>query len=103
MTLKSLLAILTLLGTAIAAQGEPMKPETFSNQSENRWRFFTDAVMGGVSTGQISFKREGATYYARLSGKVSTKNRGGFIQMQMELDTPPVGARGVRILIRGND
>ncbi len=106
-TLKFLLTIAMLVGATISAQGEPMPPEMppeiFSNHPETRWRVFTDTVMGGVSTGQLSFEREGATHFARLSGKVSTKNRGGFIQMQMKLDAPPEGARGVRIVMRGND
>lgn len=32
--------------------------EDFSTQPESRWRFFTDQVMGGVSTGGVAFAQE---------------------------------------------
>lgn len=103
MTFKTFLMTLTLIGANFAAYGDTMKPETFRNHPETRWRFFTDGVMGGVSSGQVSFHTEGGQSYARLTGNVSTKNRGGFIQMQENLETPPDGAKGVRIVMRGND
>jgi len=103
MILKTFLITLPLIGASFAAYGETMKPETFSNRPETRWRFFTDGVMGGVSSGQVSFHAEGRQHYARLTGSVSTKNRGGFIQMQRSLDVPPEGAEGVRIVMRGNN
>lgn len=100
---SSLFSIFLLIGAAVAAYGETMKPDTFDNRPETRWRVFTDDVMGGVSQGHVSFQTEDSTRFARLTGSVSTKNRGGFIQMQMKLDTPPGAAQGVRIVMRGND
>tara|TARA_Y100000590_G_scaffold408311_1_gene499296 strand:- start:812 stop:1312 length:501 start_codon:yes stop_codon:yes gene_type:complete len=51
-----------------------------------RWQFFTDQVMGGQSTGKVDV----LSYYDRkcyrMTGDVSTKNNGGFIQMRTELD-----------------
>jgi hypothetical protein len=58
-------------------------------QPQTRWRFFTDQVMGGVSTGVIAFAQEDGTSFARMTGRVSTANRGGFIQMRLDLATPP--------------
>lgn len=73
-------------------------------QPETRWRFFTDQVMGGVSEGAVAFVTEGDTSFARMTGRVSTANRGGFIQMRMDLTTPPPpDALGVRLVVRGND
>ena len=68
------------------------------------WRFFTDQVMGGVSTGGVSFAQEGGTPHARMTGRVSTANRGGFVQMRLDLASPPPdGTTGVRLVVRGND
>ena len=72
-------------------------------QSEARWRFFTDQVMGGVSSGGVAVLQEDGTPYARMTGHVSTANRGGFIQMRLDLASPPPqGTTGVRIVVRGN-
>jgi hypothetical protein len=77
--------------------------DDFTMQPETRWRFFTDQVMGGVSTGGIAFAQDDGTPYARMTGRVSTANRGGFIQMQLDLASPPPeGTTGVRLVVRGN-
>ena len=78
--------------------------EDFKMQPETRWRFFTDQVMGGVSTGGVDFATEGGHAFARMTGRVSTANRGGFIQMRLDLTSPPPeGTTGVRLIVRGND
>ena len=70
---------------------------------QTRWRFFTDQVMGGVSTGGLAFAQEDGASFARMIGRVSTVNRGGFIQMRLDLATqPPAGTTGVRLIVRGN-
>ena len=72
-------------------------------QPETRWRFFTDQVMGGVSTGGVTFSQQDGLPFARMSGRVSTANRGGFIQMRLDLASPPPeGTTGVRLIVRGN-
>ena len=77
--------------------------EDFTMQPENRWRFFTDQVMGGVSTGDVAFAQENGTPFARMTGRVSTANRGGFIQMRLDLSSPPPqGTTGVQLVVRGN-
>ncbi|MHA6325661.1 CIA30 family protein [Roseivivax sp. CAU 1753] len=92
-----------LLTMAPAMAGEPMT-EDFETSPESRWRFFTDGVMGGVSSGQVSFLTEAGTRIARMTGDVSTANNGGFIQMRMDLPAPPPGdTRGVRLVVRGNE
>ncbi|HMO09604.1 MAG TPA: CIA30 family protein [Paracoccaceae bacterium] len=78
--------------------------EDFTMQPETRWRFFTDQVMGGVSTGGVAFAQENGQPFARMTGQVSTANRGGFIQMRLDLTSaPPEGTTGVRLIVRGND
>ena len=78
--------------------------EDFKLEPETRWRFFTDQVMGGVSTGGADFASEEGHAFARMTGRVSTANRGGFIQMRQDLATPPPeGTTGVRLMVRGNN
>lgn len=78
--------------------------ETFGNDPQSRWEFFADTVMGGVSTGQVSFKEENGAGFARLTGNVSTENRGGFIQFRTELNAKLSNdTEGVRLITRGND
>lgn len=67
--------------------------------SEFQWRYLADTVMGGVSRGGA--EREGDAI--RLSGTVSTANRGGFIQVRTELESPlPDSAAGLVLRVRGN-
>jgi hypothetical protein len=77
--------------------------EDFENRPTERWEFFADTVMGGVSTGKVAFVQEDAASFARLTGTVSTENRGGFIQFRRKLDEPlPDDVEGVRMIVRGN-
>jgi Complex I intermediate-associated protein 30 (CIA30) len=77
--------------------------EDFTMQPETRWRFFTDQVMGGVSIGGIAFAQEDGASFARMTGRVCTVNRGGFIQIRLDLAAPPPeGTTGVRLIVRGN-
>ncbi len=57
---------------------------TIDNLSDQRakWEMFTDAVMGGVSTGNFLELNEKEINFYRLLGEVSTKNNGGFIQFR---------------------
>ncbi|MEM1129230.1 MAG: CIA30 family protein [Pseudomonadota bacterium] len=98
-----LLSVFLVLAAPIAGADEIMI-ETFEEQPETRWRFFTDGVMGGVSQGQASFDREDDRPFARMTGTVSTENNGGFIQIRMDL--PPgaaQGTSGIRLVARGNN
>ena len=98
-----LLAFLTLL-VPVAAVAEEIMVENFEIQPQTRWRFFTDSVMGGVSSGEVAFVPEDGQVHAHMTGTVSTENNGGFIQMRMELPVrAPDGTTGVRLVVRGND
>ena len=104
-----MVAAALLSGTLPPAQAEEPRNggaliEDFKMQPETRWRFFTDQVMGGLSTGGVDFATEDGHAFARMTGRVSTANRGGFIQMRLDLATPqPEGTTGVRLIVRGND
>jgi len=78
--------------------------EYFTIPSDARWRFFSDEVMGGVSTAQMATLEGNGQSFARLTGRVGTANNGGFIQMRLDLPAaPPEGTTGVRLVVRGND
>jgi hypothetical protein len=71
------------------------------------WRGFTDQVMGGVSTGTSKVETIDGRRALRLTGDVSTKNNGGFIQVALPLtgSGAPLDAsayRGIRMTVRGN-
>jgi hypothetical protein len=98
--LTALFAIVALPPMALAE--EPMI-ERFETGAETRWRFFTDKVMGGVSSGAVAILSEDGERFARMTGSVSTENNGGFIQMRLDLpDGAADGAEGVRLVVRGN-
>ena len=105
MTLRKLrnlmLAILLILPTLADAEDSMIQ---LSLSDPSRWDYFSDQVMGGVSEGRASFERDGDQPILRLTGMVSTANRGGFIHARTKLDAPlPDTARGVILSVRGND
>ena len=70
----------------------------------NRWQFFTDGVMGGLSSGKVSIKNEEKKFY-HMTGNVTTKNNGGFIQMRIQIN-PPIPSNnytGVYLYTFGNN
>ncbi len=67
------------------------------------WEYFSDQVMGGVSEGRVAFETIDEQSVLRLTGRVSTANRGGFIQARTMLDLPlPDTAQGIILNVRGN-
>ena len=66
------------------------------------WSYIADTVMGGVSEGSAGFEGEVASI--RLSGTVSTKNNGGFIQVRTNMGpSTSRGKKGIRIEVKGNN
>ena len=103
-SLKLRVFALLMFLTPVVAVAEDIMIENFEIQPEARWRFFTDSVMGGVSEGQTSFVSEDGSVHAHMTGKVSTENNGGFIQIRMDLPNgAPSDASGLRLVVRGND
>jgi hypothetical protein len=67
------------------------------------WRFFTDGVMGGVSSGRMTAETAAGRPALCLRGEVRLENNGGFIQMALDLPSPPVGPwRGIEFDVLGN-
>ena len=66
---------------------------------ENNWAYLADTVMGGISRGSAEFSN-GAL---RLTGQVSTKNNGGFIQVRTRINPNETTEKtGVKIRVKGN-
>ena len=67
------------------------------------WRFFTDGVMGGLSSGRMTAEAAAGRPALCLRGDVRLENNGGFIQMALELSSPSVGPwRGIELDVLGN-
>ena len=97
-----LLTFTTMISSAEADINLPFNPD-----STKYWQYISDRVMGGVSDGQLTLEQDGEMFFARLTGNVSTKNNGGFIQLRsmfsfdnFEKDGKKV--KGVRLNVRGN-
>ena len=83
---------------------DQLKNPKLTNQSQ-QWIFITDQVMGGVSTGKFIVESIDGVKCYRMTGDVSTKNNGGFIQMRTKLN-PEINSKdyiGVYIKVYGNE
>ena len=73
-------------------------------QDPTQWRYIADNVMGGVSSGNIEFKKIDGENFAILTGNVTTKNNGGFIQIRRDLNTIKLDdATSIRLIASGNN
>ena len=75
-----------------------------TNQSQE-WIFVTDQVMGGVSEGKFTVEEVDGVKCYRMTGNVSTKNNGGFIQIRTKLK-PEINSKkysGVYLKVYGNE
>ena len=81
------------------------------------WKYQSDQVMGGVSEGDASLVQDGDMFFFRLTGDVSTRNNGGFVQFRSKVslfnkpemfqlihnaDKDGQELEGVRLKVRGN-
>ena len=79
----------------------------FNADSGRYWQYVSDRVMGGVSDGKVILEQDGEMYYVRLTGNVSTRNNGGFIQLRTGIsfansEKDGKNLQGVRLNVRGN-
>ena len=63
---------------------DQLKNPKLTNQSQ-QWNFVTDQVMGGLSTGKFIVEKVDGLICYKMTGNVSTKNNGGFIQIRAKL------------------
>ena len=100
----SLIVMIIINSKAIAVEDLSFP---FNADSGRYWQYVSDRVMGGVSDGQVTLEQDGETYYARLTGNVSTANNGGFIQFRSGVsfansEKEGKNLQGVRLNVRGN-
>ena len=72
-----------------------------------KWAFLTDKVMGGVSTGKMAIEEHEGQPTLHMTGAVSLKNNGGFIQTRLALhprgrDFDARAFRGIQLRVKGN-
>ena len=83
---------------------DQLKNPKLTNQSQ-QWNFITDQVMGGLSTGKYIVEKVDGVMCYRMTGNVSTKNNGGFIQIRAKLN-PEINSKdykGVYVKVYGNE
>ena len=105
--MKRLILIVLLAFTTIASASDETLSFPFTLDSVKNWKYISDQVMGGVSEGNVSLEQDGDMVFARLTGDVSTRNNGGFIQMRARIsfansEKDEKKLKGVRLNVRGN-
>lgn len=102
---KNKIAIfLSCLFLATHLGAEKLLIDDFNSNSNSKWHYVSDQVMGGVSQGNLDFDYENSNGYAHLKGNVSTENNGGFIQFRADLDAPTTSKiNGVYLKVMGNN
>ncbi|MEM9577514.1 MAG: CIA30 family protein [Pseudomonadota bacterium] len=72
---------------------------------EPDWTFVCDRVMGGASSGAVSHETVAGREAARMTGRVSLDNDGGFIQIAFDLarGVKPEEWTGIELDLLGND
>ena len=87
-----------------SANGMNLFDKNLSNSETffTEWEYISDQVMGGVSEGEVEILKEDDTYFLRLSGNVSTKNNGGFIQVRSNKEIESDDFKGIRLKVKGN-
>lgn len=102
--MKKILYITLILMTMFTNKSfaESILKDNFQNSTQ--WKFISDNVMGGVSTGSINYVMKEGNSSAYLSGNVSTKNNGGFIQIRRSLKNIDLSkAKYIKITAKGNN
>ncbi len=100
--------ILLVSQTVLAYSSATQKPQVTANMNllDGDWRMISDQVMGGVSDGRLQREQVLGRQALCLSGRVSTENNGGFIQMALDLTAAngpdASGYDGIKLWVMGN-
>tara|TARA_B110000046_G_scaffold184626_1_gene223636 strand:+ start:8783 stop:9352 length:570 start_codon:yes stop_codon:yes gene_type:complete len=98
--LKNLCLLTIVLSVTVVA--DEIMLDNFESNPEQRWRYVSDQVMGGVSIGQVVYRQQGDVSYAHMTGTVSTENNGGFIQLRSSIAKGAAAqSTGVTLRVRG--
>ena len=91
---------------APARMQRPKVIDNFTKSNAGDWELMTDQAMGGVSTGELAFTK-GSRSSLHMTGSVSLKNNGGFIQARRPVGPDnkyfdATGYEGLRLKVKGN-
>ena len=104
---KNTLLILTILLLLFIFMPKNIYAETIfidSFQNTSEWKFISDDVMGGLSTGSVIYETSKGISVALLSGNVTIENNGGFIQIRRDLSKIHLDkAKFVKVIVKGNN
>ena len=101
----SIVVLFSFAATALPAltMAQTSVVDNLISVTDPRWSFISDEVMGGISSGGFEFKTHDGKFYIEMTGRVSTENNGGFIQVRRAIeDDASSGITGVTITVRGN-
>jgi len=104
-----ILIIFFLSFFAIEVRSEMLILDRLENPGQTtqgqRWSFFTDGVMGGVSEGSVKLDKINNIFCYRMIGNVTTENNGGFIQIRSLLKPNINGSdfEGIYFKVFGNN
>jgi hypothetical protein len=111
--MKPIILVTTLLislSMPVMAEDESYLVDDFSapgQSSVSHWDLVEDGVMGGVSTGNGEWSQHRNKSCLRLSGNVSTRNNGGFIQVRRDINQSlasiATGYTGIELVVAGNN
>ena len=81
---KNFFFTIIILSMSFKSHSEIVFTDKFTSNGD--WKIITDQVMGGISKGKFNYKKIDNDYAIVLTGSVSTKNNGGFIQIRRKLN-----------------
>jgi len=103
--LPTSIALLLLISSPLAMSNSNSSIHSSSSLMLD-WRLISDQVMGGRSNGQLIKERQDDYDCLHLTGKVTTENNGGFLQIAHDLTeaerTDASAAQGLKMMVRGN-
>jgi hypothetical protein len=83
-----------------------LEPGDPASAGPDRWRLFSDRVMGGVSAGDSEITERENRSCLRMHGDVSLENNGGFIQVASDITESERQAfregNGIELVVYGN-
>ena len=115
--MKTVFFVIFLVLTSFSSQSIENLEFPIEPIMAKEWKYQSDQVMGGVSEGDASLVQDGDMFFFRLTGDVSTRNNGGFVQFRSKVslfnkpemfqlihnaDKNGQELEGVRLNVRGN-
>ena len=93
--------IIVFLFMSFKSHSEIVFSDKFTTNTN--WKMITDQVMGGISQGQFNYQKIGDDNAIILTGSVSIKNNGGFIQIKRNLNNVNlIKVKRLTIIAKGN-